>query len=160
MNATIRKGTKRDSEAFLDLLVRLAAFEHLEPPSKAAKMRIVADVFEKKRVSLFVAIVDGKHVGYALYFYTYSSFLARPTLYVEDIFVVEAFRGKGIGFALFQACAKEAAKQRCGRMEWAVLTWNSNAIRFYERLGARRLDEWYVYRLPSEAFANPSHTRR
>lgn len=129
------------------MLLALAEFEHLEPPSADGQRRIVVDIFEKRRLNLFVASERGKLVGYALYFYTYSSFLARPTLYLEDLFVLEEHRKKGLGFALFLKCIDEAVKHDCGRMEWAVLGWNKKAIGFYDRLGARRLDEWRFYRL-------------
>jgi len=147
---TIRKATARDSRAFLTLLVALADFEHLKPPDQAAKRRIARDVFVKRRVHLFVAEEGRKCVGYALYFFNYSSFLARPTLYLEDIFILEEFRGRGLGKALFLACVDEAVKQHCGRMEWAVLTWNAKAIEFYEELGAARLSDWFVYRMTPE----------
>lgn len=149
MKPTITKASRRDSDAFLDLLVGLANFERLEPPDADAKRRITRDIFVKKRAHLLVAKFGRRCVGYALYFYTYSSFLARPTLYLEDIFVSEQFRAKGVGRALFLACVDEAVKEHCGRMEWAVLTWNKNAIKFYEKLGSERLDSWYVYRLNS-----------
>ncbi|MCL5066856.1 MAG: GNAT family N-acetyltransferase [Thaumarchaeota archaeon] len=145
----IRRATKKDSQGFLKLLVSLANFEHLKSPSSAAKKRILRDVFSKK-INLFIASIDSTAVGYALYFYTYSSFLAKPTLYLEDIFVLQDFRGQGVGKQLFLKCAREAVKQGCGRMEWSVLTWNRNAIRFYEKLGAKRLKEWYYYRLDSD----------
>lgn len=144
---TIRGARQADAKGFVRLLVSLAEFEKLEPPSPAAQRRILKDVFERKRVNLFVATRAGAPVGYALYFYTYSSFLARPTLYLEDIFVLEEFRGLGVGKSLFLRCVKEAIKHGCGRMEWSVLTWNSRAIRFYRKLGARRLTEWSVFRL-------------
>jgi GNAT superfamily N-acetyltransferase len=144
---TIRRGRPADSAAFLKLLLALAEFEHLEPPSADGQKRIIADIFEKRRLNLFVASERGKLVGYALYFYTYSSFLARPTLYLEDLFVLEEHRKKGLGLALLLRCIHEAVKQDCGRMEWAVLGWNKKAIGFYEMLGARRLDEWHSYRL-------------
>lgn len=98
---------------------------------------------------LFLALQGGKPVGYALYFYTYSSFLAKPTLYLEDIFVLEGFRRRGVGRALFLKCAGEASANDCGRMEWSVLTWNAKAMRFYDALGAKRLSNWCVYRLDS-----------
>lgn len=145
----IRRATRKDSNGFLKLLVDLANFEHLEPPSSEAKKRILKDVFSKK-INLFIASQDGIAIGYALYFYTYSSFLARPTLYLEDIFVAQDSRKRGIGTQLFLKCAREAMKQGCGRMEWSVLKWNRNAIRFYETLGARRLKEWHYYRLDSD----------
>ena len=143
----IRRGTRADSKGFVALVLALADFEHLEPPSVSGRKRLAADIFDKKRANLFVAVEGKKHVGYALYFYTYSSFLAKPSLYLEDIFVLPEYRRRGIGFDLFRRCVDEAIEQGCGRMEWAVLTWNKNAIEFYERLGARRLDEWYVYRV-------------
>ena len=145
----IRRATRKDSNGFLKLLVDLADFEHLEPPSSEAKKRILKDVFSKK-VNLFIASKGGVAIGYALYFYTYSSFLARPTLYLEDIFVAQDSRRRGIGKQLFLKCVREAIKQGCGRMEWSVLTWNRNAIKFYEYLGAKRLKEWYYYRLDSD----------
>lgn len=171
-NVAVRKGTKRDSSGFLRLIVALADFEHLDPPNAAARRRILTDIFLKKRARLFVATAvtgtDGRKdkssnndkkimsrrrkkeiVGYALYFFTYSTFLGKPTLYLEDIFVLEEFRSMGIGRSLFLKCVDEAVKQGCGRMELAVLTWNRNAIRFYEKLGASRLKEWYNFRLTS-----------
>jgi GNAT superfamily N-acetyltransferase len=147
---TIRSAKRTDTQGFLKLLVALARFEKLKPPSPAAKRRIVGDIFDKKRINLLLATKDGKRVGYALYFYTYSSFLAKPTLYLEDIFVLDEFRGLGVGKSLFMKCVKEAARRGCGRMEWAVLNWNRNAIRFYEALGAKRLSDWSVFRLDSQ----------
>jgi GNAT superfamily N-acetyltransferase len=108
---------------------------------------LLEDVFRRKRIHLFVAAYRGELVGYALYFYSYSSFLAKPTLYIEDLFVQDEHRGSGVGMALFRRCAREAVKEKCGRMEWAVLDWNSKAIDFYEKLGARKMDEWHVFRL-------------
>jgi GNAT superfamily N-acetyltransferase len=86
-----------------------------------------------------------------MYFFTYSSFQARPTLYLEDIFVLPDQRGAGAGIALFRAVAAEAVRQGCGRMEWQVLAWNEPSIKFYERLGARHLDGWLPFRLDGEA---------
>jgi GNAT superfamily N-acetyltransferase len=156
----VRKGTKRDSKSFLELIDSLAAYENLDPPGRDARRRIVRDVFIMKKASLFVALFGGKHVGYAVYFDTYSTFLGRPTLYLEDIFVLEAYRRKGIGRALFMRCVREATKRHCGRMEWAVLTWNRSAMEFYESLGGARLNDWCIYRLTSDklselAAANP-----
>lgn len=144
---TIRRARKADSKQIIDLLVGLANFERLEPPSEAGRNRILADLFERSRIEVFVAEEKGKVLGYALYFFTYSSFLAKPTLYLEDIFVLEQHRKRGVGFSLFRRCVDEAIAQGCGRMEWAVLTWNEKATQFYEKLGARRMSDWYVYRL-------------
>lgn len=146
-NPTIRRVRRSDAAAVLGLLTALAAFEGLELPDEKAKARLVNDIFERRRLRVFVAGVGTKSVGYALYFYSYSSFLGRPTLYLEDIFVLEEYRGRGIGSSLFQRCIREAHKKGCGRMEWAVLSWNRKAIDFYERVGADRLDDWCMYRL-------------
>ncbi len=146
----IRKARKSDSSGFLRLLVSLANFERLEPPTTTAKRRIIEDIFENHRVNLFVAAEGRRILGYALYFYSYSSFLAKLTLYLEDIYVSEKYRGRGVGARPFQKCVTEAVGMRCGRMEWAVLTWNRKAIEFYERAGAKRMHDWYVYRLSTE----------
>lgn len=143
----IRKGRKADATEFIGLVLSLAKFEHLDPPSDAGRKRLVEDVFKKKRINLFVAAEGERLLGYALYFYTYSSFLGKPSLYLEDLFVLEEDRKRGVGLALFKRCVEEAVTKRCGRMEWAVLTWNEKALRFYEKLGAKRLSDWYTYRL-------------
>jgi GNAT superfamily N-acetyltransferase len=152
MNHTVRYAKRKDSPGVIDLLVALANFEHLAPPDTSSKKRILRDIFSTKIVKLFVAVDNDskKLVGYALYFFTYSSFLAQPTLYLEDIFVLEEYRRQGVGKDLFLRCVREAKRHNCGRMEWAVLTWNEKAIQFYEKLGAKRLDEWYYYRLNDE----------
>lgn len=148
-SVSIRRGTKKDAGGFLRLLVSLAEFEKLEPPTPSARRRILDDIFRRRRVKLFLAFRRAMPIGYALYFYTYSSFLAKPTLYLEDIFVLEKFRRSGVGKALFLRCVREASSHGCGRMEWSVLNWNSKAIKFYSDLGARRLKEWSVFRLDS-----------
>lgn len=147
---SVRRGRRSDSKEFINLVVALAEFERLDPPTAAGKRRLVDDIFRRRRVSLFVASRDKKLVGYALYFYNYSSFLARPTLYLEDLFVLKEHRGEGAGVALLKRCIREAVSKGCGRMEWAVLTWNQRAIQFYESLGARRMADWYVYRLDED----------
>ena len=159
-NAVIRKATKKDSKSLLELLIGLAKFEHLDPPNAEARRRIISDVFEKKRAKIFLAFVGRKPVGYAFYFYTYSTFLARPTLYLEDIFVLETFRRRRIGLALFMKCINEAARNDCGRFEFSVLSWNRNAIRFYEKLGARRLKEWHYYRITQDTIKKLRMTDR
>jgi GNAT superfamily N-acetyltransferase len=151
---TIRKGKRSDSAEFLNLVEELAKFEKLAPPNDAAKRRLIRDIFIKRRLSLLVALVDGELVGYALYYFTYSSFLAKPTLYLEDLFIKDNHRRRGIGTKLFFECVKKAKKLGCGRMEWAVLNWNKKAIKFYEGIGARRLTEWYTFRLDEQTMEN------
>jgi GNAT superfamily N-acetyltransferase len=143
----IRGGKRSDAEGFLRLVESLARFERLDPPTVAGRRRLVKDIFDLKRINLLVALSGGRHVGYALYFFTYSSFLAKPSLYLEDLFVLDENRHAGIGLRLFKECVDIAVTEGCGRMEWAVLKWNKNAIGFYERIGAKRLDDWEIYRL-------------
>ncbi len=149
----IRPVKRGDEETFLSLIDALANYEKLKRPTKAARARLVHDGFGKrKRYSAFLAFAEKKAVGYAIIFETYSSFLALPTLYLEDIFILPEYRSYGIGKKLFQRCLREAKSRGCGRMEWVVLDWNKNAIRFYEKLGARHLKEWYTFRLDKKQF--------
>jgi GNAT superfamily N-acetyltransferase len=127
-------------------LVRaLADYEHLRGPDAAAARRLAVDAGRRFRV--FLAEDAGRIVGYALWFLTYSTFLARPTLWLEDLFVLPDARGSGAGTALFDACAAKARALRCGRMEWTALDWNVPAHRFYGKKGARRLKDWWIFRL-------------
>ena len=151
MRVLIRKGRWADAEQFVSLVLALAKFENLDPPTRQGRKRLVDDIFRKKRINLLVASDGTRLVGYAIYFFTYSSFVARPTLYLEDLFVLEKYRKLGIGFSLFRRCVEIARAEECGRMEWAVLTWNKKALKFYEKLGARRMSDWYVYRLDEHA---------
>ncbi len=156
---TIRPAMQGDAPAILRLVVALADFEQLPPPDEAAQSRLIADAFgSRPRFEIFLAEVDGQVVGHAFVFETYSTFLARPTLYLEDLFVLPEFRGQKVGYALFAHCAGEAVRRGCGRFEWVVLDWNAHAIDFYRRLGARHLADWHVYRLDGaelEGFAPP-----
>ena len=154
-SATVRPLVPADLPVFLDLIDALADYENLPRPAPDARERLAQDALPSngrpQRFEALLAEVGGAVVGYAVYFMTYSTFLARPTLYLEDIFVRPEARGIGAGRALFQACVREAVRRECGRMEWVVLDWNTPAIEFYERRGARRLREWHTYRLDGEA---------
>jgi GNAT superfamily N-acetyltransferase len=149
----IRRAQKSNGKMLLTLINALADYEKLNRPDKAACARLLRDAFgRKKKINVFLAYAGKEAVGYAIYFFTYSSFLALPTLYLEDLFVLPGYRKNKAGWKLFQACIAEAKKQGCGRMEWVVLDWNTLAIQFYERAGARRLKEWLTYRLERKQF--------
>lgn len=151
---TVRKAQPADADNILRLIRALADYEKLDPPDEAAQQRLIADAFaERPRFDVFLADLDGAIVGYAFVFETYSTFLARPTLYLEDLFVLPEYRQQKIGYALFKYCVAEAERRGCGRMEWVVLDWNRPAIDFYERQGARHLKEWHTYRLTTEDLA-------
>jgi GNAT superfamily N-acetyltransferase len=141
----IRAYRKSDARDFLRLVRELARYEKLKPPTAAAGRRMVADI--GRRIHVLMAEDAGRAIGYAIYFFTYSSFLARPSLYLEDVFVLQEHRGKGAGKAFFGALRKIARAKKCGRMEWTVLDWNKPSIRFYEAQGARFMKEWILCRL-------------
>jgi GNAT superfamily N-acetyltransferase len=137
-----------DVPRLLDLIDGLAEYEQLARPDAPARERLAADALaHPPRFRTLLADVDGVTVGCAIYFFTYSTFRARPTLYLEDLFVLPGVRGQGAGVALFRACAREAVAQGCARMEWQVLAWNTPSIDFYKRLGARQLEGWLPFRL-------------
>jgi GNAT superfamily N-acetyltransferase len=148
----IRAAALDDAETFLALVDALADYEKLDRPTPEARQRLVADGFGDgpRRFQPWLAFADGRAVAYAITLETYSSFLALPTLYLEDLFVLPDARRLGIGRAFFRFLAGEAVRRGCGRMEWVVLDWNQLAIDFYEKLGARRLTEWFTYRLTAD----------
>ncbi|HMQ68808.1 MAG TPA: GNAT family N-acetyltransferase [Ignavibacteria bacterium] len=147
-NIKIRKAKKKDSKKILKLIKELAIFEKLDFPDKNAAKRLIKDAFSKDPLFQLLAIeFENQIAGYVIYYYTYSSFLAKRSLYLEDIFISEDFRGKGIGRSVFKKLIKIAKKNECGRIEWIVLDWNQNAINFYDNLGARHLHDWKTYRI-------------
>ena len=130
------------------LIRGLAEYERLAHECRASLGRIRRDGFGPRRYfQTLVCERDGTAIGFALYFFTYSTFLTRPTLYLEDLFVIPEERGRGAGRALLAALARIAVRRGCGRMEWAVLDWNRPSIEFYEALGARLRREWILTRL-------------
>lgn len=144
----IRRGTERDVPTILELIRGLAEYERLAHEMEATAARVRAHGFGRR--PYFETIIcrrGGTPVGFALYFFTYSTFLARPTLYLEDLFVRPEARGIGAGKALLRALARIAVRRGCGRLEWAVLDWNRPAIGFYKRLGAKLRRQWILTRL-------------
>ena len=144
----IRWARRSDGAALLALIDALAGFEKLRKPTPAARRRLLKDAFgARKRFDVLLAEAGSEAVGYAIFFETYSSFRALPTLFLEDIFVLPAHRGLGVGGQLFDRCVREALRRGCGRMEWIVLDWNRSAQKFYRRRNARQMREWELYRL-------------
>jgi GNAT superfamily N-acetyltransferase len=145
---SIRRGTRRDVPVIFRLIRGLAEYERLAHEMIATTSRIRRHGFGRPRYFETLLCRRGRTpVGFALYFYTYSTFLGRPTLYLEDLFVLPEERGRGAGRALLGELARIAKRRGCGRMEWAVLDWNSPSIRFYKRLGAKLRREWILTRL-------------
>ncbi len=149
----IEKINHENFNNFLDLIDKLAAYEKLDPPNRQAKHRLRVDgLYENPKYEAYLARLDDNYVGYIIYFMNYSSFLALPTLYLEDIFVLKEHRKKGIGQKLFNFCVKKAKEKNCGRIEWHVLDWNKIGIDFYEKNHAKNLSNWKYYRLTKDRF--------
>ena len=145
---TIRRGTPRDVAVICELIRGLARYERLERECLIAPAHIRRHGFGRRPYfETLICRRDGRAIGLALYFFTFSTFLGQPTLYLEDLFVTPQARGIGAGKALLRALARIAVRRGCGRMEWAVLDWNAPSIRFYRRLGARLRREWILTRL-------------
>ena len=151
MTLSIRPGELKDVPLIAELIRGLARYEKLEHEITMTEEKLTAHLFgERRYAETLIAEDGGQPVGFALFFHSFSTFLAQPGLYLEDLFVVPARRGAGIGRALLERLAQVAVNRGCGRLEWAVLDWNKDAIRFYERLGAKPNSEWTVYRLAGE----------
>jgi GNAT superfamily N-acetyltransferase len=145
---SIRPGARRDARAIVMLIRELAIYERLLDEVKITSAEVRRHGFGRRPYfKTLICRRGGKPVGLALYFFTYSSFLGRPVLWLEDLLVLPEERGRGAGKALLRALAKIAVARGCGRMEWSVLDWNARAIRFYRRIGARLDKEWIITRL-------------
>jgi GNAT superfamily N-acetyltransferase len=155
MTLRIRAAEATDVPVIARLIRGLASFEKLEDQVSMTEERLAANLFgEHRYAETLLAEDDGEPVGFALFFHNFSTFLGLPGVYLEDLFVIPEQRGRGIGRALLKELARLAVERGCGRLEWSVLDWNSDAIGFYERLGARPNSEWTVYRLTGEALTS------
>ena len=150
----IDSATEADVPLILGMIKALAEYERLGHEVVATEAMIRDSFFgPAPHASAVIARIGGTAVGFAIWFSTYSTFLSKPGIYLEDLFVLPEFRGKGIGRALLQHLARIAVERGCGRIEWSVLDWNETAIRFYRGISARAMDEWTVYRLTGDAIA-------
>ncbi len=148
----IRPVTVGDIPTVLSLIRELAEYERLLHEVVATEEMLRQALFGPKPVvECLIAHVGGRPAGFALFFHNFSTFLSRPGLYLEDLYVRPDHRGQGIGEELLRHLARLAVQRGCGRMEWAVLNWNKRAIEFYERMGAVGIEEWTVYRVAGEA---------
>jgi GNAT superfamily N-acetyltransferase len=148
----VRPAAREDGPRIIELDRELARFESLQPPDDAEAERLLSWIFDDRKLEALVAERDGRVEGIALFWEGLgSSFRARPFLYLEDLLVGEAARGRGVGEALMAALAREGVSRGAIRIDWAVLDWNEGALRFYRRLGARQQTEWLRYTLEEEA---------
>lgn len=148
----IRVATEADVPLILDFIRRLAVYERLADRVVATEEALRRTLFGNPRFAeVLIGEADGEPVGFALFFHNYSTFLARPGVYLEDLFVRDEARGRGYGKALLARLAQIAVERGCGRLEWAVLDWNDPAIGFYKSLGAIPQDDWTTFRLTGDA---------
>ncbi len=150
---TIRETTVDDIPVILSLIRELAEYEKLSHEVKADEAQLKKTLFGDHKVAYcYLAEIDNQAVGFMLYFFNYSTFLAKPGIYLEDLYVKPEFRSHGIGKILLDKLKEIARENDCGRIEWWVLDWNKPAIDFYERIGAEAMLDWTVYRLKEEQF--------
>jgi GNAT superfamily N-acetyltransferase len=151
MDFAIDKLTPSEVPALLELIRELARFERLEHEVEATAPVLHETLFgPQPAAGALLARLDGQLAGYAIYFFTFSSFLGRPGIWLEDVYVRPAYRSQGLGRSLIQAVARIGVQLNCGRFEWTALNWNKHALDFYRELGARTLDEWVLLRLDSD----------
>lgn len=148
----IRSATEEDVPLILTFILDLARYEKLEHEVVATAETLRVTLFGQPRFAeVLFGEEDGQAVAFALFFHNYSTFVGRPGLYLEDVFVRPEFRGRGYGKAMLARLASIAVERNCGRFEWAVLDWNTPAIAFYKSLGARAVDEWTIFRMTGAA---------
>ncbi len=148
---SIRLAERKDVGLVLRFIKELADYEQLLNEVVATEEILLETIFEKKAAEVVIAELDGEPVGFALFFHNFSTFLGRPGLYLEDLYVRPEMRGRGIGKLLLSYLAKLALDRGCGRFEWWCLDWNTPSIDFYKSIGAIPMDEWTVYRVTGDA---------
>ncbi len=150
-NFKIRLAEEPDVPLILQFIRELAAYEKLLHEVTATEETLRESLFQKRQAEVLIGEYEGKPVAFALFFHNFSTFLGKANLYLEDLYVKEEYRGKGLGRMLFRALAKTALERGCGRLDWWCLDWNEKSIAFYRSLGAVPMSDWTVYRLEEES---------
>ena len=150
----LRKSTRADVPLILYFIKELAEYEKLLDTVIATEESLEDHIFNKERVEVLIAEENNTPIGFALFFYNFSTFVGRSGLYLEDIYIKPENRGKGYGKRIFKELAKIAVERNCGRMEWVCLNWNEPSIKFYKKLKAIPMDEWTIYRLSGDDLKN------
>ena len=153
-NFTIRAAVREDVPTILGFIRQLAAYEHLENEVVATEALLEEWLFDKEKAEVLIAREGETPVGFALYFHNFSTFLGRAGIYLEDLFVLKEYRGRGYGKALLRRLAQIAIERGCGRLEWCCLDWNQPSIDFYRSLGAVPMSDWTIYRLTGDTLNN------
>ena len=149
-----RFATEQDAALILCFIRALAEYEKMADQVVTNEEQLRTEIFEKRGAEVIFALEEGKEVGFALFFHNFSTFLGRRGLYLEDLFVLPEYRGKGYGKGLLRELSRVALERGCGRLEWWCLDWNQPSIDFYKSLGAEPMDEWTVYRLTGDTLEN------
>ena len=147
---TFRAAQAGDENRILFFIKELAKYEKMEDEVVATPQLLRAWIFERQKAEVIFPVIDGKEIGFALFFHNFSTFLGRAGLYLEDLFILPEYRGKGYGKATLKELARIAVSRGCGRLEWWYLDWNRPSIDFYLSLGAQPMDEWTTNRLTGE----------
>jgi len=152
-NLTLRFAKEKDVPVIFSLINELAEYEKLLDEVKVTEKILKENLFGKRKYAeVIIAELEKIPVGQALFFHNFSTFLGKPGIYLEDLYVKPEFRGKGIGKALLKKVIETAKERNCGRVEWVVLDWNKPSIDFYKRLGAKEMKDWLVFRLKEDKF--------
>ena len=151
---TIRFAQAADIGLILDFIKALAEYEKMADQVVASEALLREGLFEKQQAEVLIGELDGKPVGFALFFHNFSTFLGRAGIYLEDLYVLPEYRGRGFGKGLLKKLAQLALERGCGRLEWWVLDWNQPSIDFYRSLGAQPMDDWTVFRVAGDTLMN------
>ena len=146
-NLKIRETSEEDCGLILSFIKEIAEYEKMSDEVIASEESLKESIFKNNRAEAVILELDEKPIGYALFFYNFSTFIGKSGLYLEDIFIKKDIRGKGIGKEVFKFLVKKAKEEGCKRVEWSCLNWNEPSIKFYKSLGAVPMDEWTIYRL-------------
>lgn len=151
---TFRSAERKDVPLILEFIRALAEYEHMADQVVADEATLEEWLFDRCKAEVIFAMLEGKEVGFALFFHNFSTFLGRAGLYLEDLFVLPEVRGRGVGKAILKHLAALAVERGCGRLEWWCLDWNEPSIAFYRSLGAEPMSDWTVYRLAGDTLRN------
>jgi len=153
-NFKIRFAEEEDTKLILDFIKELANYEKLLNEVVATEEILFDSLFVQKKAEVIIGEYDGKPVGFALFFHNFSTFLGKPGIYLEDLYIKPEMRGKGLGKIFLSYLGKLALERNCGRLEWWCIDWNEPSIEFYRGMGAKAMDEWTVYRVDNVALSN------
>ena len=147
---TFRSAERKDVPLILNFIRALAEYEHMADQVVADEATLEEWLFDRQKAEVIFAVLEGREVGFALFFHNFSTFLGRAGLYLEDLFVLPEYRNRGVGKAILRRLAALAVERRCGRLEWWCLDWNAPSIAFYRSLGAEPMSDWTVYRIAGD----------